>query len=73
LWGVGLAVAPRKHPEERNQIVVGREEAVVVEIDVVAGVSRAARPTRKDGKEVDEVLVFGEEGVLVEVDGVAGP
>jgi hypothetical protein len=67
-----LARAACEDAEEGEEVVVGREEPIVVEVDVVAGVAWAAGAAREHGEEVDEVSIFGEEGVLVEVEGVAG-
>ena len=58
----------RKHVEEINHVLVFGEDAVVVEVDVVAGCAFRAG---EDVEEIDHVLVFGEDIVVVEIDVVA--
>ena len=69
------AAATSQHTEERNHIFVFGEDAVVVEVDVLAAQDNIARRGVAAGEnveEVDDVLVFGEDAVVVEVDVVAG-
>ena len=51
-----------------HNILVFREDAVVVEVDIA---TRSAHAACQDAEEVGHILIFGEDAVVVEVDGVA--
>ena len=65
-----LAASASQNTQERKQIVVIREQTIVVEIDVIA-CARAAFAACEHNEEVNEVVIVWEECVVVEVDGVA--
>jgi hypothetical protein len=57
--------------EEREQIGIAWEKAIVIEVDVVARLRRAVA-SAEDCEEGDEVFVCGHHAVVIEVDAVAG-
>ena len=71
LW----ACAAGEDVEEVDDILVFGEDAVVVEVDVLAAqgsIAGSGVAAGEDIEEVDDILVFGEDAVVIEVDGVAG-
>jgi hypothetical protein len=62
------ALAAGKDVEEVNDVLVFGEDAVVVEVDVIA---LGARTAREHIEEVNNILIFGEDAVVVEVDVIA--
>ena len=65
-----LALAASKHSEEVHNILVFWEDAVVVKVDIAAGLC-GARAACQNLEEVNDVLFFWEDLVAVEVDAVA--
>ena len=65
------AAAPCKHRQECHEVIVIREQPVVVEVDVVAVGIIAASAAGEDSEEVDKVVVIREQTIVVEVDAVA--
>jgi len=57
-----------EHVEVIDNVLIFREDAIVVEVDVIAHIGRAARAACEDVEEVCHVLIFGEDAVVVEVD-----
>ena len=60
-----------QHAEERDEVIIAGEQAVVVEVDVRAVWLVAAWSPSEDIQEVNQILILREEAIAIEIDGVA--